>query len=178
MKVYQIFYDLITYIARQQNIHFKVVYNVQCSTLDSSCIKNSDFSQENNPIIFFVFQYILYDSDDLSSGKKAEHWDDYSSFHEIYRANNALDRNTSTCTRTLEIGKTSPRKTAWCIVDLGIVYNIHSVDIYFKNYDNYGNICLIIVDFFAFLKNVFLFYVCVFCCKFFCHGFFLLTFCH
>lgn len=80
----------------------------------------------------------IFAYDDLSVGKNAEHWDPYySSFYENHRAYNALDRNTSTCTRTIDIGRTSPRKTAWWIVDLGMVYNIYSVDIYFKNYDHY-----------------------------------------
>ena len=36
------------------------------------------------------------------------------------------------------IGRNSPNKTVWWMVDLGEVYNIYSVNIMFKNYDGYG----------------------------------------
>lgn len=55
-----------------------------------------------------------------------------------YDANNAVDRNTTTCTRTAEIGIYNPHNTVWWKVDLGRVYSIYSINILFKNYDGYG----------------------------------------
>ena len=55
-----------------------------------------------------------------------------------YVAGNAVDRNVTTCMRTEAIGPRSPYKTVWWKVDLGGVYNIYSVNILFKNYDEYG----------------------------------------
>ena len=56
----------------------------------------------------------------------------------VYGAENAVDGNTATCTRTDHIGPNSPHKTVWWKVDLGGVFNIYSVNIMFKNYDGYG----------------------------------------
>ena len=55
-----------------------------------------------------------------------------------YRAGNAVDRDITTCMRTLPIIGTSTDKTMWWKVDLGGVYNIYSVNILFKNYDQHG----------------------------------------
>ena len=55
-----------------------------------------------------------------------------------YGAENAVDGNTATCTRSEQIGQNSPDKTVWWKVDLGGVYNIYSVNILFKNYEEYG----------------------------------------
>lgn len=57
-----------------------------------------------------------------------------------YDASNAVDRNTTTCMRTMiiGIGRDVPDRTVWWKVDLGRVYNIYSIIIMFKNYDNYG----------------------------------------
>lgn len=55
-----------------------------------------------------------------------------------FGANNAVDRNTSTCMRTYDIGPKSQKKTTWWKVDLGAVHNIYSINILFKNYENYG----------------------------------------
>ena len=55
-----------------------------------------------------------------------------------YGAENAVDGNTATCTRTEPIGQNNPYKTVWWKVDLGGVYSIYSVTILFKNYDVYG----------------------------------------
>uniref|UniRef100_A0A8W8NWT5 Scavenger receptor class F member 2 n=2 Tax=Magallana gigas TaxID=29159 RepID=A0A8W8NWT5_MAGGI len=52
-------------------------------------------------------------------------------------ASNAVDRKTSTCMRTLPIGRNNPQKTVWWKVDLGGVYNIQSINMLFKNYDGY-----------------------------------------
>lgn len=40
--------------------------------------------------------------------------------------------------RTVEIGANSPQKSVWWKVDLGGVYNIHSINILFKKYDDLG----------------------------------------
>lgn len=55
-----------------------------------------------------------------------------------YGASNAVDRNKATCTRTDHIGQTSPDKVVWWKVDLGETSNIYSINILFKNYENYG----------------------------------------
>lgn len=56
----------------------------------------------------------------------------------LYGSRNAVDRNPSTCMRAGEIGRFSPEKTVWWKVDLGRVHNIYSIDINFKNYNDYG----------------------------------------
>ena len=53
-------------------------------------------------------------------------------------AENAVDRNFSTCTRTKSMGTNSPEKKVWWKVDLGALHNIHSVQIMFKNYNMEG----------------------------------------
>lgn len=55
-----------------------------------------------------------------------------------YDANNAVDRNTTTCMRTAGIGIFLSDRTVWWKVDLGGVYSIYSINILFKNYDGYG----------------------------------------
>lgn len=55
-----------------------------------------------------------------------------------FSAQNALDRNVTTCTRTAIIGNTSPDKNVSWQVDLGGVYNIYSITILFKEYEGYG----------------------------------------
>ena len=74
--------------------------------------------------------------DDLSHNKDASQ--SHTSSGSGYDAENAVDRNIATCTRTEQIGGNSPYKTVWWKVDLGEVYNIYSVNILFKNYDSYG----------------------------------------
>ena len=56
----------------------------------------------------------------------------------MYGAENAVDRNTTTCMRTDIVGGTGPYKTVWWKVNLGGVYNIYSINILFKNYYGYG----------------------------------------
>ena len=62
---------------------------------------------------------------------------------DAFRAGNAVDRDITTCMRTGDIGTNSQYKTVWWKVDLGGVYNIYSINILFKNYDNRGNVGLI-----------------------------------
>lgn len=56
----------------------------------------------------------------------------------MYDARNAVDRNQSTWMRAGVIGRYYPEKTVWWKVDLGRVHNIYSIDIIFKNYNNFG----------------------------------------
>lgn len=59
-----------------------------------------------------------------------------------YVANNAVDGDITTCTRTnvIGVGTGYPDKTVWWKVDLGGVYSIYSISILFKTYDGYGRI--------------------------------------
>lgn len=57
----------------------------------------------------------------------------------MFEASNAIDRNTATCMRTDAIGPNTFRKNTWWKVDLGGIYNIYSINILFKTYDNLGN---------------------------------------
>uniref|UniRef100_K1PJI1 Scavenger receptor class F member 2 n=1 Tax=Magallana gigas TaxID=29159 RepID=K1PJI1_MAGGI len=52
-------------------------------------------------------------------------------------AKNAVDRNVTTCMKTNDLGGSSPRTTVWWKVDLGRIYSINSVNIFFKNYVGY-----------------------------------------
>ena len=83
-----------------------------------------------------MFGYIC--SDDLSKNQVATQSTTAPGPTYAFVAGNAVDRNITTCTRAIEIGKNSPKKTVWWKVDLGGVYNIYSVNILFKNYPGYG----------------------------------------
>lgn len=77
--------------------------------------------------------------DDLSYGKKAIQTDRFKGYPvPVFSAQNALDRNVTTCTRTAIIGNTSPDKNVSWQVDLGGVYNIYSIAILFKEYEGHG----------------------------------------
>lgn len=52
-------------------------------------------------------------------------------------ANNAIDRNITTCSRTDDIGESSLYNIVWWKVDLGGANSIYSISILFKNYDAY-----------------------------------------
>lgn len=80
--------------------------------------------------------------DDLSYHKTATQSITSTGGETRYGAGNAVDRNTLTCMRTREIGRSSPFKTMWWKVDLGVRYSIYSINIIFKNYDGFGK-CLI-----------------------------------
>lgn len=95
----------------------------------------------NNYLFFirkFKSSFSFFSSDDLSYGKEATHWRIYNSRYDSFLASNAVDRKTSTCTRTYEIGKGGYLKTTWWKVDLGEVKSIYSVQIDFKKYKGYG----------------------------------------
>lgn len=74
--------------------------------------------------------------DDLSYNKTATQSPTYPG--DRFYASYAVDRNTSTCMRTEDIGHPSPYKTVWWKVDLGGVYSIYSINLLFKSYDGYG----------------------------------------
>lgn len=75
-------------------------------------------------------------SDDLSFEKIASQPHSY--WGSFYYANNAIDRNTTTCARTQGIGYSSPFKTVWWKVDLGREHNLYNMGILFKSYDGFG----------------------------------------
>lgn len=74
-------------------------------------------------------------SDDLSVGKMAIQSHTYPFPGSLYSANNGVDRNTDTCTRTRAIGYGPQFHVVFWVVDLGRVHNIYSIDILFKNGD-------------------------------------------
>lgn len=55
----------------------------------------------------------------------------------VSSANNAIDRNITTCSRTDDIGESSLYNIVWWKVDLGGANSIYSIRILFKNYDAY-----------------------------------------
>lgn len=81
------------------------------------------------------FDYFLFLLDDLSYSKIATQ--STTAEGDFSNANNAVDRNTKTCMRTLDIGTRSVQKTVWWKVDLGGVYNIYSINILFLNYSSF-----------------------------------------
>ena len=95
-------------------------------------------------------------ADDLSVNKDATQSSIYSIVnYDLYKADNAVDRDISTCMRTKEIGQGEqiPDKTVWWRVDLGGVYSIYSVNILFKNYHGYGIFYLMHMKKYIYLQN-------------------------
>lgn len=82
--------------------------------------------------------YKYFVTDDLSNRTSTKQSTTYMNHESAYGSNNAVDKNIRTCMRTKEIGNASPEKTTWWQVDLGKVYSIYSISIFFKNYDKYG----------------------------------------
>uniref|UniRef100_A0A8W8NYI5 EGF-like domain-containing protein n=1 Tax=Magallana gigas TaxID=29159 RepID=A0A8W8NYI5_MAGGI len=80
---------------------------------------------------------VLYAYEDISYNKSTNQ--SHSHTDEYYDASHAVDRNTLTCTRTYNIGLNSSHKTVWVTVDIGGIFNIHSINIQFKNYEGYEN---------------------------------------
>lgn len=80
-----------------------------------------------------TFFFLLLYSDDLSVGKIAIQSHTYPSLSSLYSANNAVDRNTDTCTKTRAIGYGPQFHVVFWVVDLERVHNIYSIDILFKN---------------------------------------------
>lgn len=83
-------------------------------------------------------------TDDLSFQAFASQWPayTYSTSYNLYKASNAVDRNTTTCMRTNDIGPQSLHKSTWWKVDLGGEYRIYSINILFKEYESFG-MCVI-----------------------------------
>ncbi|XP_056019839.1 multiple epidermal growth factor-like domains protein 10 [Ostrea edulis] len=52
----------------------------------------------------------------------------------LFQSSNAVDADINTCTRTKEIGFTSPDKWTWWYVDLENILSIYSIRIQFKDY--------------------------------------------
>nr|XP_022305066.1 multiple epidermal growth factor-like domains protein 10 isoform X2 [Crassostrea virginica] len=90
-------------------------------------------------IIYLTVLVLSTAYDDLSKNKNATQSTTALSSYNHYIAGNAVDRNITTCIRTNPIGLNNPDQTVWWKVDLGGVYNIYSVNILFKNYDEYEN---------------------------------------
>ncbi|XP_056003693.1 multiple epidermal growth factor-like domains protein 11 [Ostrea edulis] len=78
--------------------------------------------------------------DDLSKGKIASQsstWEcNVQTCANLYLASNAVDGDTTTCSRSKWIGPSAPDKTMWWKVDLGAIYSIHSIAILFKDDDS------------------------------------------
>lgn len=90
--------------------------------------------------------YPVHSTDDLSYNKVAFQKPIFpGQVTAPYAAINAVDKDITTCMRTAEIGKNSPKKKMWWKVDLGRVYNIYSISILFKNYNGYGIYILLII---------------------------------
>lgn len=85
-----------------------------------------------------VKQFAHYYTDDLSFKAVASQSKVIMDPSNLYVASHAVDRNTATCMRTVAIGNTAEEKTTWWKVNLGGRFNIYSIDILFKNYDNLG----------------------------------------
>uniref|UniRef100_A0A8W8NWQ2 EGF-like domain-containing protein n=1 Tax=Magallana gigas TaxID=29159 RepID=A0A8W8NWQ2_MAGGI len=85
--------------------------------------------------IFYGYNFINF-TDILSYNKLATQSITYIS--QSSGASYAVDGNTATCTKQFAIGISAPYKTVWWRVDLGDVYNIYSISIFFKTYDGYG----------------------------------------
>lgn len=76
--------------------------------------------------------------DDLSFKRFADQSKTADGF--LYYARNAVDRNISTCMRTVDIGQTVMNiyNSMWWKVDLGGMYSIYSINILFKSYEKKG----------------------------------------
>lgn len=96
--------------------------------------------------MYYVNKFFFsFPKDDISYNKIANQSKTYyvgtTGTNHMYIARNAVDRNTSTCMRTIVIGQGSPDNTVWWKVDLGGVSNIYSIGILFKSYENYSELC-------------------------------------
>nr|XP_034321035.1 multiple epidermal growth factor-like domains protein 6 isoform X1 [Crassostrea gigas] len=86
-------------------------------------------------VVYMAGFVLSYAYDDLSFEKIASQ--SYPVLGSLYSANNAVDRNTTTCSRTSDIGYASRFKNVWWKVDLGRVHNLYNMGILFKSYDGY-----------------------------------------
>lgn len=97
-----------------------------------------DICKRQDVCIMRCLWFILLFSDDLSFKKLASQSHSYPVLGSSYSANNAIDRDTSTCSRTLDIGYGSKLKTVWWKVDLGKTHNLYNMAILFRSYDGEG----------------------------------------
>lgn len=81
-----------------------------------------------------LWKSIISFLDDLSYNKIATQSPIYQRNSE-YEANNALDRNITTCMRTQAIGLSSTDNSMWWKVDLGGLNNVYRITIMFKSYE-------------------------------------------
>lgn len=87
------------------------------------------------------YKFLFY-VDDLSFEKHATQYPSY--IGQQYQAENAVDRNPTTCMRTHEVGPNSDFQTTWWKVDLGRIVNIYRIHILFKSYYGEGMNCICI----------------------------------
>lgn len=86
--------------------------------------------------MYDLYIFLKLSSDDLSVGKIAIQSHTYPFPGSLYSANNGVDRNTDTCTRTRAIGYGPQFHVVFWVVDLERVHNIYSI--HFKNGDGGG----------------------------------------
>lgn len=91
-----------------------------------------------NFINYCGFFSVLFLEEDLSYKKDATKFQNHQTATLQYKAEFAVDRNTTTCMRTDSIGKSSPEINTWWKVDLTHVCSIYSIRILFKNYNGFG----------------------------------------
>lgn len=84
-------------------------------------------------------KYLFLFLDDLSYKKIATQLPIYQRNYK-YEANNALDRNMTTCMRTQAIGLSSSNNSMWWKVDLGGWYNVYRITIMFRSYEEQAGI--------------------------------------
>eukprot|EP00105_Crassostrea_gigas_P046747 XP_019930895.1 PREDICTED: multiple epidermal growth factor-like domains protein 6 isoform X1 [Crassostrea gigas] len=87
-------------------------------------------------VFHYMTGFLLADAfDDLSYNKLATQ--SHTHIGTDYAAGNAVDRISTTCMRTKAIGRNSPDKTVWWRVDLGRMYGIYSINVFFRTWDGY-----------------------------------------
>lgn len=80
-----------------------------------------------------IIDYIY--TDNISVGENAtQNVTDICTPRSACAANNAVDRNISTCTKTMAIGSTSQFKFTWWYIDLGEILSVYDIRIQFKDY--------------------------------------------
>lgn len=84
-------------------------------------------------------KYLFPFLDDLSYKKIATQLPIYQRNYK-YEANNALDRNMTTCMRTQAIGLSSSNNSMWWKVDLVGWYNVYRITIMFRSYEEQSGI--------------------------------------
>lgn len=112
-------------------IHYLVV-SICYKLLEANLLNRIIISQYN------AFKKTRFVTDDLSYKKIASQSSTEFGPNSMYHASYAVDKITTTCMRTRDIGLNSDEKMIWWRVDLGGVYNIYRINILFKNYLHYG----------------------------------------